>query len=101
VKQDITLYTDFKDDDHFSTLHRKFVATAHKHHTHLVLDPTYVPKDDAAKAFFEETQVFMYVEILQVLASKQAPDKNKKRQVNEGTSAPSTVTIDCTTYYLH
>jgi hypothetical protein len=40
-------------------------------------------------------------DIQQVLASRQAPVKNKKRQVNEGTSAPSTVTIDGTTYYLH
>jgi hypothetical protein len=40
-------------------------------------------------------------DIRQVLASKQAPDKNKKRQVNEGTSDPSTVTIFGTTYYLH
>jgi hypothetical protein len=40
-------------------------------------------------------------DIWQVLASRQAPDKNKKCQVNEGTSAPSTVTINGTTYYLH
>jgi hypothetical protein len=37
----------------------------------------------------------------QVLASKQTPDKQKKRQVNEGSSAPSTVTIDGTAYYMH
>jgi hypothetical protein len=40
-------------------------------------------------------------DVWQVLASKQTPDKQKKRQVNEGASAPSTVTIDDTTYYLH
>jgi hypothetical protein len=38
-------------------------------------------------------------DIWQVLASKQEPNKNKKRQVNEGTSAPSTATINGTTYY--
>jgi hypothetical protein len=40
-------------------------------------------------------------DIWQVLASKQEPNKNKKRHVNEGTSAPSTATINGTTYYLH
>jgi hypothetical protein len=40
-------------------------------------------------------------DVCQVLASKQAPDKQKKRQVNDGTSAPSTATIDGTTYYMH
>jgi hypothetical protein len=40
-------------------------------------------------------------DVCQVLASKQTPDKQKKRHVNEGTSAPSTVTIDGTTYYMH
>jgi hypothetical protein len=39
-------------------------------------------------------------DVRQVLASKQTPDLQKKRQVNEGTSAPSTVTIYGTTYYL-
>jgi hypothetical protein len=37
----------------------------------------------------------------QVLASKQALDKNKKIPVNEGTLAPSRVTIDGTTYNVH
>jgi hypothetical protein len=39
--------------------------------------------------------------VRQVLASKQTPDKQKKRQVNESVLAPSTVTIDGTTYYMH
>jgi hypothetical protein len=41
-------------------------------------------------------------EVQQVLASNQQPDKNKnmqKRQVNESTSAPNSVTIDGMTYY--
>jgi hypothetical protein len=30
------------------------------HHTHLVLDETYVPKNDEEKAVFQEMQIFMY-----------------------------------------
>jgi hypothetical protein len=59
TKQDILHYTDFKDDDHFSTWHQKFVATANMHHMHFFLDPTYVPKDHAEKVAFEELQIFM------------------------------------------
>jgi hypothetical protein len=55
------------------------------------------------------TELFAYMagqksscgDVRQGLASKQTPDKQKKRQVNEGTSSPSTVTIDGTTYYMH
>jgi hypothetical protein len=36
-----------------------------------------------------------------VLASKQTPGKNKKRQVNEWNSAPSSVVIDGNTYFLN
>jgi len=36
-----------------------------------------------------------------VLAAKLAPDKQKKRQVNESTSAPPTLTMNGDTYYLH
>jgi hypothetical protein len=60
VKRDIAHYTNFKDDEHFSAWHRKFVATACMLHTHLVLGPKYVPQDDVAKAVFEEMQIFMY-----------------------------------------
>jgi hypothetical protein len=38
-------------------------------------------------------------EVCQVLASKQTPDKNKKRQVHENNSTPSSVTIDGLTYH--
>jgi Cft2 family RNA processing exonuclease len=31
------------------------------HHTHLVLDETFVPKTDKEKAVFQEMQIFMYV----------------------------------------
>jgi hypothetical protein len=40
-------------------------------------------------------------DIRQVLAAKRAPDRQKKRQVNESTSAPPTLTMNCDTYYLH
>ena len=40
-------------------------------------------------------------DIRQVLAAKRAPDKQKKRQVNESTSVPPTLTMNGDTYYLH
>jgi hypothetical protein len=40
-------------------------------------------------------------DVRQVLASKQTPDKNKKRHVNEGNSAPSSVVVDGNTYFLN
>jgi hypothetical protein len=73
VKWDIAHYPNFKDDEHFSAWHWKFVATARMHHTHLVLDPKYVPQDDVAKAAFEETQISMYV----VMAGHLKTDKRK------------------------
>jgi hypothetical protein len=39
-------------------------------------------------------------DVWQVLASKQTPDKNKKRHVNEENSAPSSVVVDGNTYFL-
>jgi hypothetical protein len=40
-------------------------------------------------------------DIRQVLAAKRAPDKQKKRHVNESASAPPTITMNGDTYYLH
>jgi hypothetical protein len=40
-------------------------------------------------------------DIHQVLAAKRAPDKQKKQQVNESTSAPPTLTMNGDTYYFH
>jgi hypothetical protein len=57
VKRDILHYVDFKDDEHFSNWNWKFEATAHMYPTHLVLNSTYVPKDDVGKAAFEEMQI--------------------------------------------
>jgi hypothetical protein len=73
VKRDIAHYTNVKDDEHFSTWHWKFVATACMHHTHLVLDPKYVTQDDVAKAAFKEMQIFMYA----VMAEHFKTDKGK------------------------
>ena len=40
-------------------------------------------------------------DIRNVLAAKRAPDKGKPRKANESKSAPSTVQVDGTTYYLN
>ena len=60
VKRDKTHYENLKDDKYFNTWNRSFVATAHMHHTQLVLDETYVPKADSDVAVFKEMQTFMY-----------------------------------------
>jgi hypothetical protein len=60
VKRDKTHYEDLKDDKYFNSWNRGFVATAHMHHTHLVLDENYVPKNDMEFAVFREMQTFMY-----------------------------------------
>jgi hypothetical protein len=38
VRRDKPHYTDLKDDKYFTTWNRGFVATAHTHHIHQVLD---------------------------------------------------------------
>jgi hypothetical protein len=43
------------------------------HHTHLVLDETYVPKTDEEKAAFQEMQIFMYA----VMEENLKTDKGK------------------------
>jgi len=60
VKRDKNHYGDLKDDKYFNTWNRGFVATAHMHHTHLVLDETYVPKTTMEIAVFQDMQTFMY-----------------------------------------
>jgi hypothetical protein len=73
VKRDKTHYEDLKDDKFFNTWNRGFVATAHMHHTQLVLDETYIPKTDSEKAVFKEMQTFMYA----VLEDHLKTDKGK------------------------
>ena len=60
VKRDKTHYRDLKDDKHFDSWNRGFVATAHMHHTHLVLDASYKPQTTEETAVFTEMQTFMY-----------------------------------------
>ena len=73
VKRDKTHYEDLKDDKYFNTWNRGFVATAHMHRTHLVLDETYVPSTDVEIAVFKEMQTFMYA----VLEDHLKTDKGK------------------------
>jgi hypothetical protein len=60
VKRDKKHYADLKEDKYFSTWNRGFVATAHMHHTHHVLDETYVPANAVDIDAFREIQKFMY-----------------------------------------
>jgi Reverse transcriptase (RNA-dependent DNA polymerase) len=73
VKRDKTHYEDLKDDKFFNTWNRGFVATAHMHHTHLILDEGYYPKTDNERAVFKEMQTFMYA----VLEDHLKTDKGK------------------------
>jgi len=60
VKRDKSHYTDLKDDKHFNSWNRGFVATAFMHHTFHVLDENYVPKTPNETTLFQEMQTFMY-----------------------------------------
>jgi hypothetical protein len=60
VKRDKTHYKTLKDDKHFNSWNRGFVATPHMHHTHLVLDAGYCPLNDVDVAVFKEMRTFMY-----------------------------------------
>jgi hypothetical protein len=73
VKRDKTHYTDLKEDKHFNSWNRGFVATAFMHHTHLVLDENYVPTTANDIAVFQEIQTFMYA----VLEEHLKTDKGK------------------------
>ena len=53
-------YTNLKEDKHFNSWNRGFVATAFMHHTHRVLDEHYVPKTPINISLFQEMQTFMY-----------------------------------------
>lgn len=73
IKRDKMHYEELKDDKHFNSWNRGFVATARMHHTDLVLDETYVPSDAAETAVFKEMQIFMYA----ILEEKLKTDKGK------------------------
>jgi hypothetical protein len=73
VKRDKTHYETLKDNKHFNSWNRGFVATTHMHHTHLVLDEGYCPLNDVDVAVFKEMQTFMYA----VLQTHLQTDKGK------------------------
>jgi hypothetical protein len=49
-----------KEDNHFNSWNRGFIATAHMHHTHLVLDASYSRTNKIDVSLFKEMQTFMY-----------------------------------------
>ena len=73
VKRYKTHYTELKDEKHFNSWNRNFVANAFMHHTHLVLDSEYVPKAPDEVEVFHEMQTFMYAVLQAVLLT----DKGK------------------------
>jgi hypothetical protein len=71
---------------------RNFTATTHIHHTHLVLDENYVPKDDNENTVFREMQTFMYA----VMADHLKKDKGKSLVIQyEGTRALGCQVMTC------
>jgi hypothetical protein len=73
VKRDKTHFTSLKDNKHFNSWNRGFVATAFMHHTHLVLDENYIPTTANDITIFREIQTFMYA----VLEEHLKTDKGK------------------------
>jgi hypothetical protein len=73
VKRDITHYKELKEDKHFNSWNRGFIATAHIHHTHLVLDSDYSLTNAIDVALFKEMQKFVYA----VLQEHLKTDKGK------------------------
>jgi hypothetical protein len=73
IKRDKTHYETLKDDKQFNSWNRGFVATAHMHHTHHVLDEGYRPLNEGDAAVFKEIQTFMYA----VLQTHLQTDKGK------------------------
>jgi hypothetical protein len=73
VRRDKTDYTNLEDDKYFTTWNCGFVATAHMHHNHQVLDEVYVPKSETKVSVFQEQQTFMYA----VLKEHLKTDKGK------------------------
>jgi hypothetical protein len=60
VKRDMTQYKKLREDKKFNFWNRRFIVTAHLHHTHLVLDADYSMTNAIDVAFFKEMQPFMY-----------------------------------------
>jgi hypothetical protein len=62
-----------KEDKHFITWNRGFIATAHMHHKHLVLDANYSPTNTINVFLFKEIHKNMYT----VLQENLKADKGK------------------------
>jgi hypothetical protein len=60
VKRDKAHYENHKDDKYFNSWNRGFVATARMHHSDLVLNEKYIPKNDDEKVVFKDMRTFMY-----------------------------------------
>jgi hypothetical protein len=73
VKRDMTHNKKLKEDKQFNSWNRGFIATAHMHHTQLVLDANYSPANAIDVALFKEMKIFMYT----VLQGHLKTDKGK------------------------
>jgi hypothetical protein len=73
TKRDKSHYKSLDHDKYFNVWNRGFVATTFMHHTHQVLDPSYVPTTPTEKSLFKEMQIFMYA----VFEEKLNTDKGK------------------------
>ena len=73
VKRDKSHYMELKEDKHFNSWNRGFVATAFMHHTQHVLDGDYKPVTATEISLFKEMQIFMYA----VFEDKLKTDKGK------------------------
>jgi hypothetical protein len=70
LRRGIRRVVDLKDDKHFSSWNRGFVATAYMHYTHLVLNEKYVWKTPNKIEVFQEIQTVMYAVMEQKLKSE-------------------------------
>lgn len=70
VKRDKLHYGELKDDKYFNSWNRGFVATAHMHHTNVILNETYVPRTANERDVFQEIQTFMFAVMEEKLKSE-------------------------------
>jgi hypothetical protein len=73
VKRDKTHYSELKEEKHFNTWNRGFVATAFMHHTRHILDGDYTPVNPTELGLFREMHIFMYAAFEEALKT----DKGK------------------------
>jgi hypothetical protein len=60
VKHDMTHYKKLKEDTHFISWNRGYIATAQMHHTHLFLVANNIPANAIDVALYKEMQTLMY-----------------------------------------